>query len=88
MKFIYEHDEEEDFIEIQLSPRDLELIAQDKMIEQNHPSLIHSKRATNILIRRQIDAINKEQEQESNRKEHRSGRSSGQAKKTGSSHSA
>jgi hypothetical protein len=88
MKFIYEHDEEEDFIEVQLTEKELYRLILEEPIECSVPACLHTRRLTNVYIRKMKDAINQEQKQESDREEYR-GRGSGrQAKEAGCGHSA
>lgn len=57
MKLIYEHDEEEDFIEIHLTQREVNHILRDEVLAKDFPAGIHSRRFTNICIRKTYDAI-------------------------------
>lgn len=65
MKFIYEHDEQDDFIEIQLTERELKRLMDDTPVECSEPACLHTRRLTNVYIRRMNDAI-EEREQPSN----------------------
>lgn len=60
MKFIYEHDEEEDFVEIHLTEKELKKLLHDEPITGSEPACLHSKRSTNIFIRRGLNAVNQE----------------------------
>ena len=70
MKFIYEHDEQDDYIEVQLTQLELKRLMEDIPAECSEPACINTRRLTNVYIRRMPDAINQEQEQESDRREH------------------
>ncbi len=60
MKFIYEHDEEEDFVEIHLTERELKGLMRDVPVTGSVPACLHSKRSTNVFIRRGLNATNQE----------------------------
>lgn len=62
MKFIYEHDEEEDFIEIHLTDKELKDILKGIPASKDFPAGINERRYLNIFIRRGPDAINKVEE--------------------------
>ena len=65
MKFIYEHDEEEDFVEVHLTEFELKKLMHDEPISGSVPACLHSKRSTNVFIRRGLNAT-KEREQPEN----------------------
>lgn len=52
MNCIYTHDEEEDFVEIQLSELELKNLLFHEMVEKSYPAMLHGRRSTSILIRR------------------------------------
>ena len=54
MKCIYEHDEEEDFVEIQLTEKELKQLMRDDMLNVAMPAMLHTRRSTNICVRREI----------------------------------
>ncbi len=66
MKCIYEHDEEDDFIEIHLTEKDLNALSNDRMLELAYPAMLHSRRKTNLLIRSAENAIEQRQQPKSN----------------------
>lgn len=53
MKFIYEHDEEEDFVEIHLTQRELIQLMREEIIAKDFPAALHSKRFTNVCLRKE-----------------------------------
>lgn len=66
MKFIYEHDEQDDFIEVQLTQRELTRLMDDTPVECSEPACIHTRRLTNVYIRRMNDAIEEREQPKSN----------------------
>jgi hypothetical protein len=66
MKFIYEHDEEDDFIEIQLTEGEIKRLQHDTPIECSVPACLHTRRLTNVYIRRMTDGPEERQQPESN----------------------
>lgn len=56
MKLIYEHDEEEDFIELHLSQREINMLNRDEIVAKDFAAALHSKRSTNVCIRKEQDA--------------------------------
>jgi len=52
MKLIYEHDEEEDFIEVHLTEYDLKQLLRDVILDKDFPAAVHSRRSTNVCIRK------------------------------------
>lgn len=73
MKFIYEHDEQDDFVEIQLTEREILRLLDDdpnaKKVECSEPACIHSRRLTNVYIRRVDDAIEEGKQPKNNFKQ-------------------
>ncbi len=53
MKLIYEHDSEEDFIEILLTEKEIKDILKNTLVSKDFPTGIDKRRSTNILIRRE-----------------------------------
>ncbi len=53
MKCLYEHDEEADYVEIQLTEKELRLLLSDEHVTKDNPAMLHTKRLTNICIRRE-----------------------------------
>jgi hypothetical protein len=56
MRFIYEHDEEEDFVEIHLNEKELNHLLNDELnqLQIDLPACLHTRRSTNVLVRRSI----------------------------------
>ncbi len=56
MRFIYEHDEEEDFVEIHLNEKELNHMLKDEtsQLQIDLPACLHTRRSTNVLVRRSI----------------------------------
>ena len=88
MKFIYEHDEEEDFVEVHLTEKELKGLLHDEPVTGSVPACLHTKRSTNVFIRRGLNAINQEFEQEEYREERQGTRGIGASKKSSSGNSA
>jgi len=88
VKFIYEHDEEDDFIEIQLSEGELKRLMHDTPIECSEPACLNTRRLTNVYIRRMPDAVDQEQKQESDGEEYSGTRGSRAQKELKRSHSS
>lgn len=80
MKFIYEHDEEEDFVEVHLTEKELKGLLHDEPVACSVPACLHTKRSTNVFIRRGLNAVNQEQEQEEYREERQGTRGIGAQK--------
>jgi hypothetical protein len=60
MKMLYEHDSEEDFIEIHLTEKELKDILKDKPITKDFPAALNERRSLNIFIRRGANATKEE----------------------------
>lgn len=56
MKFIYEHDSEEDFIEIHLTEKELKDILKGIPATKDFPAVLNERRSTNVYIRRGANA--------------------------------
>ena len=54
MRFIYEHDEEEDFVEIHLSEKELKHLMDDTQLQIDVPACLHTRRSTNVLVRKTL----------------------------------
>lgn len=52
MKVIYEHDEDEDFVEIHLTSKELEALDNEQMLQKSYPAMIHTRRSTSFLLRK------------------------------------
>lgn len=52
MKVIYEHDEDEDFVEIQLTSKELEALDNGQMLQKSYPAMLHTRRSASYLLRK------------------------------------
>mgnify|MGYP003439658223 FL=1 len=52
MKVIYEHDDDEDFVEIHLTSKELEALDNEQMLQQSYPAMIHTRRSSSFLLRK------------------------------------
>lgn len=57
MRLIYEHDQEEDFVEIHLTEKELKDILKGDPVAKDFPAALHERRNTNIYIRRGANAV-------------------------------
>jgi len=57
MKLIYEHDSEEDFIELHLTEKELKDILKGIPVTKDYPAAINERRNLNIFVRRGANAI-------------------------------